>query len=148
MTCTMRNSLGTRLASIRRRLPKENIVFFAGFLEQFSLACPYLEPTRVRAIASGQQRRSAVWRGVANRRTDEKRVFLTFGKNSWEVAFHHGRRARGAVLFRITPQLPDFAAESVLALFGSYGDVRRTFFGVTLNRSRFLLRTFRRDHRG
>jgi predicted nuclease of predicted toxin-antitoxin system len=69
--------------------------------------------------------------------SDQQRVLLTFDKDFGELLFRRGlSAASGVVLFRITPESPEDAAEVALALVDSQPDVAGTFCVVTRDRIR------------
>jgi hypothetical protein len=65
------------------------------------------------------------------------RILLTFDKDFGELIFHRGLPAgSGVVLFRITPDSPEEAADVALALVESQPDLRGFFCVVTRDRIR------------
>ena len=67
----------------------------------------------------------------------EDRVLITFDKDFGELVFHRGLPAgSGVVLFRITPDSPEHAAEVALALVQSQPDLAGSFCVVTRDRIR------------
>ena len=68
---------------------------------------------------------------------DQRRILLTFDKDFGELVFHRGLPAgSGVVLFRITPDFPEDAAEVALALVQSQPDLAGSFCVVTRDRIR------------
>ncbi len=68
---------------------------------------------------------------------EQQRILLTFDKDFGELIFRRGRPAgSGVVLFRITPDFPEEAAEVALALAESQPDLRGSFCVVTRDRIR------------
>jgi predicted nuclease of predicted toxin-antitoxin system len=68
---------------------------------------------------------------------EERRILLTFDKDFGELIFRRGLSAvSGVVLFRITPDTPDEAADLALALVEPQPDLRGSFCVVTRNRIR------------
>jgi hypothetical protein len=69
--------------------------------------------------------------------TDQQRVLLTFDKDFGELVFRRGLSAgSGIVLFRITLDFPEEAAELFLALVDSNPDLSGFFYVVTRDRIR------------
>jgi len=67
----------------------------------------------------------------------EQRFLLTFDKDFGELIFRHGLPAGlGVVLFRITPDSPEAAADVALALVDSQMDLQGSFCVVTRDRIR------------
>ena len=88
----------------------------------FSIAeeCPGVPDEDVAALCAGQQR-----------------ILLTFDKDFGELVFHRGLPAgSGVVLFRITPDSPEEAADLALALVQSQPDLAGSFCVVTRDRIR------------
>jgi predicted nuclease of predicted toxin-antitoxin system len=74
---------------------------------------------------------------VATLCADQRRILLTFDKDFGELIFHRGLSAgSGVVLFRITPDTPEEAADVALALVESQPDLRGLFCVVTRDRIR------------
>jgi len=68
---------------------------------------------------------------------DQQRILLTFDKDFGELVFHHGLPAgSGVVLFRVTPDSPEEAADLALALVQSQPDLAGSFCVVTRDRIR------------
>lgn len=68
---------------------------------------------------------------------DQQRILLTFDKDFGELIFRRGLPAgSGVVLFRITPESPEEAADVALALVESQPDLRGSFCVVTRDRIR------------
>jgi len=68
---------------------------------------------------------------------EQQRILLTFDKDFGELVFHRGLPAgSGVVLFRITPESPERAAEVALALVQSQPDLAGSFCVVTRDRIR------------
>jgi predicted nuclease of predicted toxin-antitoxin system len=68
---------------------------------------------------------------------DQGRVLLTFDKDFGELVFRRGlSAASGVVLFRITPESPEDAAEVALALVDSQQNLAGTFCVITHDRIR------------
>ena len=68
---------------------------------------------------------------------DQRRVLLTFDKDFGELVFHRGLPAgSGVVLFRITPDSPEEAADVALALVQAQPDLAGSFCVVTRDRIR------------
>jgi hypothetical protein len=68
---------------------------------------------------------------------DQQRILLTFDKDFGELIFRRGLSAgSGVVLFRITPESPEEAADVALALVESQPDLGGTFCVVTRDRIR------------
>jgi hypothetical protein len=66
-----------------------------------------------------------------------RRILLTFDKDLGELVFRRGLPAgSGVVLFRITPDSPEDAAEVALALVRSQPDLAGSFYVVTRDRIR------------
>ena len=94
----------------------------------FSIAeeCPGVPDEDVATLCAGQQR-----------------ILLTFDKDFGELVFHRGLPAgSGVVLFRITPDSPEEAAEMALALVQAQPDLAGSFCVVT--RDRIRVRPLRR----
>lgn len=67
----------------------------------------------------------------------QERILLTFDKDFGELVFHRGLPAgSGVVLFRLTPDSPEEAAEVALALVLSHPDLAGSFCVVTRDRIR------------
>ncbi|MGA3017648.1 MAG: DUF5615 family PIN-like protein [Bryobacteraceae bacterium] len=67
----------------------------------------------------------------------QERILLTFDKDFGELIFHRGLPAgSGVVLFRITPDSPEEAAEVAVALVQSQPDLAGWFCAVTRDRIR------------
>lgn len=74
---------------------------------------------------------------VATLCAEQRRILLTFDKDFGELVFHRGLPAgSGVVLFRITPDSPEHAAEVGLALVQSQPDLAGSFCVVTRDRLR------------
>ncbi|MGA2594503.1 MAG: DUF5615 family PIN-like protein [Bryobacteraceae bacterium] len=74
---------------------------------------------------------------VASLCADRQRILLTFDKDFGELIFHRGLPAgSGVVLFRVTPDSPEEAAELALALVASQPDLHGSFCVVTRDRIR------------
>lgn len=68
---------------------------------------------------------------------DQQRILLTFDKDFGELIFRRGLPAgSGVVLFRITPESPDEAADVALALVESQHGLHGSFCVVTRDRIR------------
>ncbi len=68
---------------------------------------------------------------------DQRRILLTFDKDFGELVFHRGLPAgSGVVLFRITPDSPEEAADVALALVQAQPDLAGSFCVVTRDRIR------------
>lgn len=68
---------------------------------------------------------------------EQKRILLTFDKDFGELIFRRGLPAgSGVVLFRITPESPEEAADVALALVESQPDLHGSFCVVTRDRIR------------
>ena len=68
---------------------------------------------------------------------DQQRILLTFDKDFGELVFRRGLPVgSGVVLFRITPDSPEQAADLTLALVESQPDLRGSFCVVTQDRIR------------
>jgi predicted nuclease of predicted toxin-antitoxin system len=68
---------------------------------------------------------------------DQQRILLTFDKDFGELVFRRRVSAgSGVVLFRITPESPEEAANFALALIESQPDVRGAFCVITRDRIR------------
>jgi predicted nuclease of predicted toxin-antitoxin system len=67
----------------------------------------------------------------------QERILLTFDKDFGELVFHRGLPAgSGVVLFRITPDSPEDAADVALALVQAQPDLAGSFCVVTRDRIR------------
>lgn len=74
---------------------------------------------------------------VASRCADQQRILLTFDKDFGELVCRRGLLAgSGVVLFRITPESPEEAAEIALRLVELQPDLRQSFCVVTRDRIR------------
>ncbi len=68
---------------------------------------------------------------------DQQGILLTFDKDFGELIFRHGLPVgKGVVLFRMTPQTPEEAADVALMLVESVPDLDGTFCVVTRDRIR------------
>jgi predicted nuclease of predicted toxin-antitoxin system len=68
---------------------------------------------------------------------EQQRILFTFDKDFGELIFRRGLPAgSGVVLFRITPESPEEAADVALALVESQPDLRGSFCVVTRDRIR------------
>jgi len=68
---------------------------------------------------------------------EQRRILLTFDKDFGQLVFRRGLPAgSGVVLFRITPESPEEAADVALALVASRSDLRGSFCVVTRDRIR------------
>ena len=68
---------------------------------------------------------------------EQQGILLTFDKDFGELVFRRGLSAgSGVVLFRITPESPEEAADLALALVEAQPDLRGSFCVVTRDRIR------------
>jgi predicted nuclease of predicted toxin-antitoxin system len=74
---------------------------------------------------------------VAHLCAGEERILLTFDKDFGELIFRRGMPAgSGVVLFRMTPESPEEAAEVLMAAVATHPDLCGSFCVVTRDRIR------------
>ena len=88
-------------------------------------------------ISIAEERAGAPDEDVAALCADQHRILLTFDKDFGEIVFRRGLPAgSGVVLFRITLDFPEEAADVALALVKSQPDLDGSFCVVTRDRIR------------